>query len=105
MSLKEQLSETDLLLQFCSSLEKVKIKHAWSLNIADHERLEYNKRFVVKFQIYPKHKDLYNWVDVDQRMYVAYNVTYLQESFDYVSIYQYLFSATSYSSCSSSSYN
>ncbi|XP_011137459.1 neprilysin-1 [Harpegnathos saltator] len=56
MSPKEQSSEIDLLLQFCSSLEK----------------------------IYPKHKDLYNWVDVDQRVYVAYNATYLQESFGYI---------------------
>ncbi|EZA60236.1 Endothelin-converting enzyme [Ooceraea biroi] len=56
MSPKEQSSEMDLLLQFCLSLEK----------------------------IYPKHKDLYNWVDVDQRVYVAYNVTYLQESFGYI---------------------
>jgi len=37
-------------------------------------------------QIYPKHKDLYNWVDVEHRVYVAYNVTYLQENFGYVSI-------------------
>lgn len=56
MSSTEQSSEMDLLLQFCSSLEK----------------------------IYPKHKDLYNWVDVDQRVYVAYNVTHLQESFGYI---------------------
>ncbi|XP_012226290.1 neprilysin-1 [Linepithema humile] len=56
MNPKEQSSETDLLLQFCLSLEKV----------------------------YPKHKDLYNWVDVDQRVYVAYNVTYLQETFGYI---------------------
>ncbi|XP_011636388.1 neprilysin-1-like [Pogonomyrmex barbatus] len=56
MDPEEQSSETDLLLQFCLSLEK----------------------------IYPKHKDLYNWVDVDQRVYVAYNVTYLQENFGYI---------------------
>ncbi|XP_071650462.1 neprilysin-1 isoform X1 [Temnothorax longispinosus] len=56
MDPKEQSSETDLLLQFCLSLEK----------------------------IYPKHKDLYNWVDVEQRVYVTYNVTYLQESFGYI---------------------
>ncbi|GAB1862340.1 Endothelin-converting enzyme 1 [Camponotus japonicus] len=56
MSLKEQSSETNLLLQFCLSLKK----------------------------IYPKHKDLYNWVDVDQRVYVAYNVSYLQENFSYI---------------------
>lgn len=36
-------------------------------------------------QIYPKHKDLYNWVDVDQRVYVPFNMSYLQESFGYVS--------------------
>ncbi|XP_018397031.1 PREDICTED: neprilysin-like [Cyphomyrmex costatus] len=53
---EEQSSETDLLLQFYLSLEK----------------------------IYPKHKDLYNWVDIEQRVYVAYNVTYLQESFGYI---------------------
>ncbi|XP_011867543.1 PREDICTED: neprilysin-1 [Vollenhovia emeryi] len=56
MDPNEQLSETDLLLQFCLSLEK----------------------------IYPKHKDLYTWVDVEQRVYIAYNVTYLQESFGYI---------------------
>ncbi|XP_050464236.1 neprilysin-1-like [Cataglyphis hispanica] len=56
MSLKEQSSEMNLLLQFCLSLDK----------------------------IYPKHKDLYNWVDVDQRIYVAYNVSYLQENFNYI---------------------
>ncbi|XP_018357556.1 PREDICTED: endothelin-converting enzyme 1-like, partial [Trachymyrmex cornetzi] len=56
MDPEEQSSETDLLLQFCLSLEK----------------------------IYPKHKDLYNWVDVEQRVYVAYNVTYLQENFGYI---------------------
>ncbi|XP_070166397.1 neprilysin-1 isoform X3 [Polyergus mexicanus] len=56
MSLKERSSETNLLLQFCLSIEK----------------------------IYPKHKDLYNWVDVDQRVYVAYNVSHLQENFSYI---------------------
>ncbi|KAI4501551.1 hypothetical protein M0802_003428 [Mischocyttarus mexicanus] len=56
MSPKERSSETDLLLQFCLSLSK----------------------------IYPKHKDLYNWVDVDQRVYVPFNMTYLQESFGYI---------------------
>ncbi|XP_015187858.1 PREDICTED: neprilysin-like isoform X2 [Polistes dominula] len=56
MSSKERSSETDLLLQFCLSLSK----------------------------IYPKHKDLYNWVDVDQRVYVPFNMTYLQESFGYI---------------------
>ncbi|KAG5321089.1 NEP protein, partial [Pseudoatta argentina] len=56
MDPEERSSETDLLLQFCLSLEK----------------------------IYPKHKDLYNWVDVEQRVYVAYNVTYLQENFGYI---------------------
>ncbi|XP_011057203.1 PREDICTED: neprilysin-1-like isoform X2 [Acromyrmex echinatior] len=52
MDPEERSSETDLLLQFCLSLEK--------------------------------HKDLYNWVDVEQRVYVAYNVTYLQENFGYI---------------------
>ncbi|XP_018342778.1 PREDICTED: neprilysin-1-like [Trachymyrmex septentrionalis] len=56
MDPEERSSETDLLLQFCLSLEK----------------------------IYPKHKDLYNWVDVEQRVYVAYNITYLQENFGYI---------------------
>ncbi|XP_047359267.1 neprilysin isoform X2 [Vespa velutina] len=56
MSPKERSSEKDLLLQFCLSLSK----------------------------IYPKHKDLYNWVDVDQRVYVPFNMTYLQESFGYI---------------------
>ncbi|XP_043676483.1 neprilysin-like [Vespula pensylvanica] len=56
MSPKERSSEKDLLLQFCLSLNK----------------------------IYPKHKDLYNWVDVDQRVYVPFNMTYLQESFGYI---------------------
>ncbi|KAG7200209.1 hypothetical protein KM043_000641 [Ampulex compressa] len=56
MDPKERASETDLLLQFCLSLGK----------------------------IYPKHKDLYNWVDVDQRVYVPYNMSYLQESFGYI---------------------
>lgn len=50
----------------------------------------------MSFQIYPKHKDLYDWVDVDQKLYVIYNMTYLQESFNYVSIYIYI---TSYFSC------
>ncbi|KAL0115549.1 hypothetical protein PUN28_010815 [Cardiocondyla obscurior] len=57
MDPEEKSSETDLLLQFCVSLEK----------------------------IYPKHKNLYNWVDVEQRVYVAYNVSYLQETFNYIS--------------------
>ncbi|XP_006616629.1 neprilysin-1-like isoform X4 [Apis dorsata] len=56
MDPKDRASETDLLLQFCLSLSK----------------------------IYPKHKDLYNWVDVDQRVYVPFNMSYLQESFGYV---------------------
>lgn len=56
MDPKERSSETDLLVQFCLSLGK----------------------------IYPKHKDLYNWVDVDQRVYVPYNMSYLQESFGYI---------------------
>ncbi|XP_076638551.1 neprilysin-1 isoform X4 [Colletes latitarsis] len=56
MDPKNRASETDLLLQFCLSLSK----------------------------IYPKHKDLYNWVDVDQRVYVPFNMSYLQESFGYI---------------------
>ncbi|XP_076284156.1 neprilysin-1 isoform X4 [Lasioglossum baleicum] len=56
MDPKDRASETDLLLQFCLSLSK----------------------------IYPKHKDLYNWVDVDQRVYVPFNMSYLQESFGYI---------------------
>ncbi|XP_018056430.1 PREDICTED: neprilysin-1-like [Atta colombica] len=52
MDPEERSSETDMLLQFCLSLEK--------------------------------HKDLYNWVDVEQRVYVAYNITYLQENFGYI---------------------
>lgn len=36
-------------------------------------------------QIYPRHKDIYNWIDIDQRVYVPYNISYLQESFNYVS--------------------
>ncbi|KZC06197.1 Phosphate-regulating neutral endopeptidase, partial [Dufourea novaeangliae] len=57
MDPKDRATETDLLVQFCLSLSK----------------------------IYPKHKDLYNWVDVDQRVYVPFNMSYLQESFGYVS--------------------
>ena len=44
-----------------------------------------NNGAVSILQIYPKHKDLYNWVDVDQRVYVPFNMSYLQESFGYVS--------------------
>ncbi|XP_076666127.1 neprilysin-1 isoform X2 [Andrena cerasifolii] len=56
MDPKDRASEADLLQQFCMSLSK----------------------------IYPKHKDLYNWVDVDQRVYVPFNMSYLQESFGYI---------------------
>ncbi|XP_043274148.1 neprilysin isoform X3 [Venturia canescens] len=56
MDPRERSSEADQLLQFCLALNK----------------------------IYPRHKDLYNWVDVDQRVYVPYNLTYLQESFGYI---------------------
>ncbi|CAL7951057.1 unnamed protein product [Xylocopa violacea] len=56
MDPKDRATETDLLLQFCLSLSK----------------------------IYPKHKDLYNWVDVDQRVYVPFNMSYLQDSFGYI---------------------
>ncbi|XP_017883535.1 neprilysin-1-like isoform X2 [Ceratina calcarata] len=52
MDPKDRASETDLLLQFCLSLNK--------------------------------HKDLYNWVDVDQRVYVPFNMSYLQDSFGYI---------------------
>ncbi|KAG8036773.1 hypothetical protein G9C98_004095, partial [Cotesia typhae] len=56
MEKRERSYETYLLLQFCLSLSK----------------------------IYPRQKDLYNWVDVDQRVYVPYNLTYLQDNFNYI---------------------
>ncbi|XP_014222216.1 neprilysin-1-like isoform X1 [Trichogramma pretiosum] len=49
-------SEADQLLQFCLSLDK----------------------------IFPRHKDIYNWIDIDQRIYVPYNLSYLQDSFNYI---------------------
>ncbi|XP_051159480.1 neprilysin-1-like [Leptopilina boulardi] len=48
--------EADQLIQFCLALHK----------------------------IYPRHKDLYNWMDIDHRIYVRYNLSFLQESFDYI---------------------
>ncbi|XP_031780463.1 neprilysin-1 isoform X2 [Nasonia vitripennis] len=57
MESRERSSEADQLLQFCLALNK----------------------------IYPRHKDIYNWIDIDQRIYVPYNLTHLQESFAYVS--------------------
>ncbi|XP_015109217.1 neprilysin-2 [Diachasma alloeum] len=56
MENRERSYETYLLMQFCLALSK----------------------------IYPRQKDLYNWVDVDQRVYVPYNLTYLQDSFGYI---------------------
>ncbi|XP_023244944.1 endothelin-converting enzyme-like 1 [Copidosoma floridanum] len=56
MEPKERSSEADKLLQFCLALNK----------------------------IYPRHKDIYNWIDIDQRIYVPYNLSYLQESFGYI---------------------
>ncbi|XP_023288440.1 neprilysin-1 [Orussus abietinus] len=56
MDPRERSAETDQILQFCSALGK----------------------------ILPRHKDLYNWVDVDQRAFVPYNLTHLQESFGYI---------------------
>ncbi|XP_008550399.1 endothelin-converting enzyme 1 [Microplitis demolitor] len=56
MEKRERSYETYLLLQFCLSLSK----------------------------IYPRQKDLYNWVDVDQRVYIPYNLTYLQDNFNYI---------------------
>ncbi|KAK0089205.1 hypothetical protein PV325_008517 [Microctonus aethiopoides] len=56
MEKRERSYETYLLMQFCLALSK----------------------------IYPRQKDLYNWVDVDQRVYIPYNLTYLQNSFGYI---------------------
>ncbi|XP_034940885.1 neprilysin-2 [Chelonus insularis] len=56
MGKRERSYETYLLMQFCLALSK----------------------------IYPRQKDLYDWVDVDQRVYVPYNLTYLQDSFSYI---------------------
>ncbi|KAK0098161.1 hypothetical protein PV326_010738 [Microctonus aethiopoides] len=59
MEKRERSYETYLLMQFCLALSK----------------------------IYPRQKDLYNWVDVDQRVYIPYNLTYLQNSFGYVIVH------------------
>ncbi|XP_033217497.1 neprilysin-21-like [Belonocnema kinseyi] len=56
MDPKERSLEADQLIQFCLALHK----------------------------IYPRHKDLYNWMDIDHRIYVRYNLSFLQENFDYV---------------------
>ncbi|XP_015589308.1 neprilysin-1 [Cephus cinctus] len=56
MNDKDKAMETEQLSQFCTALSK----------------------------IYPRHKDLYNWMDVDQRVYVPYNLSRLQEEFGYI---------------------
>lgn len=92
MDPKDRASETDLLLQFCLSLSKVNnflFLLPWSLSLLNLKKGEKKKGIYSSQywnpQIYPKHKDLYNWVDVDQRVYVPFNMSYLQESFGYVS--------------------
>ncbi|XP_046614383.1 neprilysin-3-like isoform X1 [Neodiprion virginianus] len=54
MGAKERENETNQILLFCSMLNK----------------------------IYPRHKDLYNWMD--QRGFLAHNLTSLQENFGYI---------------------
>ncbi|XP_011500952.1 PREDICTED: neprilysin-21 [Ceratosolen solmsi marchali] len=56
MEQKERLSEIDELLQFCLTIKKS----------------------------YPRYRDIYNWIEIDQRIYVPYNLSYLQESFEYI---------------------
>ncbi|KAJ8672950.1 hypothetical protein QAD02_004211, partial [Eretmocerus hayati] len=62
---KNRSLEADQILQFCLSLNR----------------------------IYPRHKDIYNWIDIDQRIYVPYNLSYLQENFNYIR-WRMLFNST-----------